>query len=170
MTTVLTRVVARALLLPTLIIAVAVLIKGYTDTGDGFSAGVIASLGVLMQCVAFGADELDRLPLVRYAPAATFAGLLLSLAIVFVPVLRGDSLFTHYPAAGSSAMHFGTLEFITAMLFDVGVFLVVFGFCIGVIGSIAKAQQRILRLRVQRDGALPASPERPQSEGGGSIL
>lgn len=170
MTTVLTRLVARALLLPTLLIALAVMIKGYTDTGDGFSAGVIAALGVLMQCVAFGPEEFERLPLVRYAPAGTFVGLLLSLAIVFVPVLRGDPLFTHYPAAGESVVHFGTLEFITALLFDAGVFLIVFGFCIGVVGSIAKAQQRILRLRARQDAALSAQPERSHLGGGGSIL
>jgi multisubunit Na+/H+ antiporter MnhB subunit len=153
MTTVLTQLVARALLLPTFLIALAIMIKGYADTGDGFSAGVIASLGVLMQAVAFGVDELETLPLVRYAPAGTFLGLLISLAIVFTPVLFGEPLFTHWPAAGDHATHFGALEFITPVLFDIGVFLVIFGFCVGVIGSIARAQQRILRERERADRA-----------------
>ena len=154
MTTLLTRVVARALLLPTFLIALAIMIKGYADTGDGFSAGVIASLGVLMQCVAFGPEELETLPLVKYAPAGTFAGLFLSLMIVFVPTLFGDPLLTHWPPAGDKAKHFGTLEFITPVLFDIGVFLVVFGFCVGVLGAIARAQQRILRDRARADQAL----------------
>jgi multisubunit Na+/H+ antiporter MnhB subunit len=154
MTTVLTQLVVRALLLPTFLIALAIMIKGYADTGDGFSAGVIASLGVLMQIVAFGVDELESLPLVKYAPAGTFLGLLVSLVIVFSPVLYGEPLFTHWPAAGDHAEHFGALEFITPVLFDVGVFLVVFGFCVGVISSIARAQQRILRQRERVDRAV----------------
>jgi len=158
MTTVLTQLVARALFLPALVIAMGLMIKGYADTGDGFSAGVIAALGVLMQVVAFGVDELDRLPLVKYAPAGTFAGLLLALSIVFIPVLRGDALFTHSPGMGEPVAHFGTLEFITPMLFDLGVFVVVFGFCVGVIGAIVRAQVRVQRMR-ERQGQLPTLPE-----------
>jgi hypothetical protein len=114
-----------------------------------------------MQVIAFGVDELDRLPLVRYAPAGTFAGLLLSLAIVFIPVLRGDALFTHTPGPGEHVVYFGTLEFITPVLFDVGVFLVVFGFCIGVIGAIVRAQVRIQKMRERQGqpGTLPQLPE-----------
>ena len=40
-TSVLTRFVARLLLLPTIIAAFAVLVKGYVQPGDGFAAGVI---------------------------------------------------------------------------------------------------------------------------------
>jgi multisubunit Na+/H+ antiporter MnhB subunit len=158
MTTVLTQLVARALFLPTLVIAFGIMIKGYGDTGDGFSAGVIAALGILMQVIAFGVDELDRLPLVRYAPAGTFVGLLLSLAIVFIPVLRGDPLFTHTPGPGEHVVYFGTLEFITPVLFDVGVFLVVFGFCIGVIGAIVRAQVRVQKLRERQTGRSGTAP------------
>lgn len=154
MTTAMTQLIARALLLPTFLIALAIMLKGYADTGDGFSAGVIASLGVLMQCVAFGPEELDTLPLVKYAPAGTFVGLILALSIVFVPAMFGPELLTHWPAAGASATHFGTLEFITPVVFDIGVFLVVFGFCVGVIGAIARAQQRVLRDRARYDRAL----------------
>ena len=53
-TTVLTRMVARLLLAPVLVVAAAVLVKGYADVGDGFAAGVIAALGVLLQYLAFG--------------------------------------------------------------------------------------------------------------------
>ena len=163
MTTILTRLVARALLLPTFLIALAIMIKGYADTGDGFSAGVIASLGVLMQCVAFGPEELETLPLVKFAPAGTFVGLFLALLIVFVPVLFGDPLLTHWPPVGDKAEHFGTLEFITPVLFDIGVFLVVFGFCVGVLGAIARAQQRVLRDRARYDQAMQRRAERREA-------
>ena len=60
MTTALTRMVARLLLAPVLVVAVAVLIKGYADVGDGFAAGVIAALGVLLQYLAFGRAAVER--------------------------------------------------------------------------------------------------------------
>ena len=42
MTSLPTRHVARLMLAPVLMIALAVLVKGYADVGDGFAAGVIA--------------------------------------------------------------------------------------------------------------------------------
>ena len=142
MTTVMTRSVSRILLLPTFMIAFAVMIKSYADIGDGFSAGVIASLGILLQGIAFGADEFDRLPLVRYAPLAAIAGVFIALCIAFGPVVAGKPILTHWPPAGEEVVHFGALEFFTPLLFDAGVFLVVFGFCVGSVSSIARALQR----------------------------
>lgn len=142
MTTVMTRVVARVLFLPLLVVAIAVMLKGYADIGDGFSAGVIASLAVILQGLAFGAADFDRLPLVRYASLGAFAGLAIALSVVFVPVLNGDPMFTHQPVAGTSATHFGMLELITPVLFDVGVFLVVLGFCVGTLGAVARETMR----------------------------
>ena len=56
MTSTMTRTVARLLLLPTLVTALAILVKGYTQPGDGFSAGVVAALGVLLQLMVFGRE------------------------------------------------------------------------------------------------------------------
>ena len=152
MTTELTRLVARMLLLPSFMVALGVMIKGYADVGDGFSAGVTAALGVALQIMAFGTQELSRLAVVRLAPRGTFLGLFIALLTAFVPAIRGQALFTHWPPAGEEAVHFGTLEFITAVAFDVGVFLVVFGFSVGVIASIARAQARLVsaQQRAQR--------------------
>lgn len=147
MTTVVTRSAARILLIPAFLIALATMLKGYTDTGDGFSAGVIAALGVAIQGVAFGAEDFERLPLVKYAAAGAFVGLLPALGLAFTPVFLGDPIMTHYPKAGGHVTHFGTLEFITPVLFDVSVFLVVFGFGVGVLSAIGRAQQRAMRTR-----------------------
>ena len=141
-TTVMTQTVARLLLAPSFVIAAAVLVKGYADTGDGFSAGVIAALGVLLQVVAFGQRALERLVVVRWAPVGTFVGVGLSLLVAFVPVLLGDPIMTHRPGPGEQVVHLGTLEVLTAVLFDVGVCLVVFGFAVGTIGMIASPRGR----------------------------
>jgi multisubunit Na+/H+ antiporter MnhB subunit len=139
---VMTQAIARLLLPASLMVAAAVLVKGYADTGDGFSAAIIVSLGVLLQYVAYGRHVAAKLPVVRHAPRLAMLGLLLALLVAFVPVLLGDPVMTHYPRAGSHARHIGSLELITPVLFDVGVFLLVLGFAVGAIDLIAQAIER----------------------------
>ena len=138
MTSVLTRTVAKLLLLPTLVAALAILVKGYIEPGDGFSAGVVAGLGVVLQYLAFGREEAERLPVVRHAGIVAFFGLLISLLVALAPLLLGDPILTHYPPPGGEVVHLGTLELLTAVLFDVGVFLLVFGFAVGTVGMISR--------------------------------
>lgn len=137
MTSRLTQVVVRLLLAPAIVVAAAVLVKGYSSVGDGFSAGVIAALGVLAVYLAFGAREADRLLPVRLAPVGAIVGLSIALVVTFSSVVRGKPLLTHAPPPGAEVVHVGTLELITAVAFDVGVFLLVFGAVIGILRTIA---------------------------------
>ena len=140
--TVMTQLAAKVLLLPIWMIAFGILVKGYFAAGDGFSAGVVAALGVLTQYVALGTAAAERLWAVRYARQLSAAGLILALIVVFGPVLWGNPIMTHAPVAGHSVIQLGTLELITAFVFDIGVFLLVVGFCIGVIDLIAHSTFR----------------------------
>lgn len=142
MTSALTRTVARLLLAPAFVLALAILVKGYADVGDGFSAGVVAALGVLAQYLAFGSREAERLLPVRLAPAAVVAGLLLALVVAFAPLAWGDPPLTHLPRAGSDVVHLGTVELLTAVAFDVGVFLLVLGASVGIIRTLALVRHR----------------------------
>jgi multisubunit Na+/H+ antiporter MnhB subunit len=138
---VVTRAVARLLYLPTLLVAAAILVKGFVETGDGFSAGVVAALGVLLRYLAFGHEETKRLLLVRYATAVAFAGLLVALSVAAAPLFFGEAVLTHRPPPGTEPVHLGTLELMTAVLFDSGVFLLVFGFAVGVVSFFARASE-----------------------------
>ncbi len=140
------RQAARLLLLPTWMIAFAILIKGYTDSGDGFSAGVIAALGIIMQYVTYGTETAEKLRPVRYARQIAMAGLLIALSTAFIPVLRGQPIMTHYPGPDNPAAHIGSLELTTPFLFDIGVFLLVMGVCIGIFDLLAHATRRERRL------------------------
>jgi len=142
MTTVLTRTVARALFLPALVVAVAVLVKGYVAPGDGFAAGVIAALAVLLQVVVFGLEQVRRHLRLQFAPTIAFTGLGIGLAVGFVPALLGRPIMTHAPAPGDEVVHLGTLELLTAVLFDIGVFLLVLGFAVSAITMLARAHAR----------------------------
>ena len=132
-TSVMTRTVAKLLFLPTLVVAVAILVKGYAQPGDGFSAGIVCALGVLLQYLAFGRREAEKIPIVGLAGKSAFSGLLLALLVATAPVLLGEPVLTHYPRPGSEAVYLGTLELITALL------LLVFGFVVGAIRIIARA-------------------------------
>ena len=136
------REAARLLLLPTWMIAFAVLIKGYSDSGDGFSAGVIAALGVIMQYLTYGTAIAEKLRPVRYARQTAMAGLLIALSVAFIPVLRGQPIMTHFPGPDHHAPHLGSLELTPPFLFDIGVFLLVMGVCVGVFDLLAHATRR----------------------------
>lgn len=140
-TSVMTRVVSRLLLAPTLITAIAILVKGYAQPGDGFSAGVVAALGILMQYLAFGREETERLLPIRGIGKLSFVGLLLALTVAVTPLFLGDALFTHYPPPGAHVIYIGTIELITAVAFDCGIFLLVLGYGTGVISLVSRVME-----------------------------
>jgi len=78
---------------------------------------------------------------VRYATAIAFAGLLAALSVAALPLFFGEALLTHSPPPDTEPVHLGTLELMTAVLFDSGVFLLVFGFAIGVVSFFASANE-----------------------------
>jgi multicomponent Na+:H+ antiporter subunit B len=136
-TSVLTRMVARALLAPTLVVAAAILVKGYADVGDGFAAGIIAALAVLLQYLAFGRAEVAEALPVERAPVVALTGLAVGVAVLLVPLLLGSAPLEHWPAAGDEPVHIGSLELITAVGFDIGVFLLVVGAAVAIIDALA---------------------------------
>jgi multicomponent Na+:H+ antiporter subunit B len=132
-------VVAPRLLGPAVMVAAAIIVKGYTDVGDGFSAGVIVALAISLRYVAYGTEGAEQsLPVLRHAPVVAAAGLLLALAVGFSPVLAGDPPFTHHPSPGEHVIKIGTLELITAVLFDIGVFLLVCGMLVTLVHHLAR--------------------------------
>jgi multicomponent Na+:H+ antiporter subunit B len=131
-------VIAPRLLGPALMVALALIVKGYTDVGDGFSAGVIVALAIALRYIALGRERAERgLPVLRYAPAVATVGLLIALAAGVFPVPLGDPPFTHLPPPGEPVVKIGTLELITAIPFDVGLFLLVTGVLVTLIHQLA---------------------------------
>lgn len=132
-------VVAPRLLGPALMLAAAIIVKGYTDVGDGFSAGVIVALAVALRYVALGVERAERtLPVLRRAPEIAICGLLTALGVGFFSIALGEPPFTHRPLPGEDVVHIGTLEFITAVAFDVGLFMLVAGALVVLIHGLAR--------------------------------
>jgi multicomponent Na+:H+ antiporter subunit B len=132
-------VVAPRLLGPAVMIAAAIIVKGYTNVGDGFSAGVIVALAIALRYVTLGIERTERsLRVLAHSPVIAAGGLLLALAVGFLPVAAGDPPFTHRPGPGAEVVKLGTLELISAVAFDVGVFLLVCGVLVTLVHQLAR--------------------------------
>jgi multisubunit Na+/H+ antiporter MnhB subunit len=135
-------VIATRLLGPAVMVAAAIIVKGYTDVGDGFSAGVIVALAVALRYITLGPDVAERsLPVLRKAPVVAAGGLLIALGFGFGGVVVGDPPFTHYPGPGEDVIKLGTLEILTAVGFDVGLFLLVTGTLVTLVHHLAHLAQ-----------------------------
>jgi multicomponent Na+:H+ antiporter subunit B len=121
-------VVARLLWGPSVVVAISLIVKGYTDVGDGFAAGVVVALAIALFYVALGASAAElALPFLRYAPRLMTAGLLLCIGTGFFPLVSGEPIFSHLPEPGAHVVTVGSLELFTPLLFDLGLFLLVVG-------------------------------------------
>ena len=122
------RVVARLLLAPSVMVAAALIAKGYAEVGDGFGSGVIVALAIALNYVALGGAATERaLPPLRHASRLAVGGLLLALGTGFFPLLLGEPPVSHRPGPGGHVTTVGAVELFTPLLFDIGVFLLVVG-------------------------------------------
>ena len=136
--TVLIETVARVLLLPIFMVAAALFVGAYGAPGDGFSAGVVAALGVLVQYLVFGHQRgAGRLRLLPLGPTAAVSGLALMLAVVVLGPVQGDPLLSHVPAPNAHVPSLGELKLHTATLFDAGVACLVFGMLVSTFEMLA---------------------------------
>lgn len=121
-------VIAPRLLGPAFMLAAALIVKGYADVGDGFSAALILALAIALRYLTLGPERAERsLPILRRAPAIATVGLLMALGVGFGGVAFGYPPFTHFPRPGEPVVTIGSLELISAVAFDVGLFLLVTG-------------------------------------------
>lgn len=132
------QLVAPRLVKPALMVGAAMIVKGYTDVGDGFSAAVIVALAVAIRYVVLGPAVAEQtMPWARNAAGIAVAGLLIALAAGFFGVLLGKPPFTHWPPPGGAVQKIGTLEMTTAFAFDVGLFVLVTGMLVLMIGRLS---------------------------------
>ncbi|MER5267439.1 MnhB domain-containing protein [Actinosynnema sp. NPDC002837] len=133
------RVVARLLPGPGLMVAAALIVKGYAEVGDGFAAGVVVALAIALIYVAFGAEGAESaLPALRHAPKLAVGGLLLALASGFFPLALGEPPVTHRPGPGEHVTKIGALELFTPLLLDLGVFMLVVGVLTTLVHQLAR--------------------------------
>lgn len=128
--------ISRLVVFVILIFSIYLLLQGHHAPGGGFIAGLMTSATFVLQYVAFGIKH-QRSILPLNFPMLIALGLLLSLGTGVVPMLFGKpfltSAFWHLslPVLGES-------EWATAVLFDLGVYLVVVGVTMTIITALGE--------------------------------
>lgn len=128
-------VVARTVL----VFAIFLLMSGHNAPGGGFVGGLVAGSALLLRYLASGAEEvggrINRTPEVLIG-----AGLVLAVATAASSWFRDEPFMTTYFFHAELPV-LGTVKTTTALPFDTGVFLVVFGVCLAVILSLGRERQ-----------------------------
>ena len=141
---------------PTLVVLSAYLFfAGHNAPGGGFAGGLVMGLALVLRYLAGGRYELgEALPV--EAGTILGAGLLVSATTAVTslflgaPVLSSAVIDLHLPV-------FGDIHIVTAMFFDLGIYLIVVGLVLDILRSLGA------RLEVADDapltGGLPAQPQ-----------
>ncbi len=103
-----------------IVLAIYLLWRGHNEPGGGFIAGIMAAIGYVFYAIIFG-TEAARKKMILSPFSFIGIGLLTSVTSAFLPLLAGKA-----PLTGLWT-EIGGIVLGTPLLFDVGVFLVVFG-------------------------------------------
>jgi multicomponent K+:H+ antiporter subunit A len=119
------RVVAGWLLPFALLIGLYIFLRGHNSPGGGFIAGLVVSVALLIQYMAFGLKQGQALLPIRYDRMA-------GLGLIIATMTGVGSFLLGFPFLTSYTGHpvlpvLGELGLATAAAFDLGVFLVVVG-------------------------------------------
>ena len=110
------------------------LFAGHNQPGGGFAGGLVLGLALLARYLAGGSYELDRAAPVS-AGLVLGAGLVLSVSSALAPLAFGGSVLesaafdVHVPV-------WGDVHLVTALFFDIGVYLIVIGLALDVVRSL----------------------------------
>jgi multicomponent K+:H+ antiporter subunit A len=137
-------VMASRILLPLVLAAgLYIFLRGHNAPGGGFIAGLVIAIGLLIQYLASGFDWTDdRRKLGEHGLIAF--GVLVAMATGLGSLLFGANFLSsafgyfHVPLVGE-------VELATAMLFDLGVFAVVFGAVMLALAQLSHIAQRAAR-------------------------
>lgn len=124
MNTLIFRTIAPALVAVMLVFSVFVLLRGHNEPGGGFIGGLIAASAIAIYGMASGVREVRRAFRIDPITLAGF-GLLVAGAAGLISFFYGAPYLTglwSYLQVGE-----GVIALSTPMLFDIGVYLVVFG-------------------------------------------
>jgi multicomponent K+:H+ antiporter subunit A len=120
------RVVVLAVLPLSFLISMVYLLGAEDRPGDGFTAGIISSLGLTLGYLAYGYGEArDRFRWLRFE-TVLFFGLIVTFCAAVLPLLAGEPLLGEQ-STGFAIPLVGEIELSRGLLFDIGIYLVVLG-------------------------------------------
>lgn len=127
---VITRLIFHAIIMVSLYL----LIAGHNLPGGGFAGGLLAGIAFAIRYLAGGRYELEQS---FRAPAGVILGSGLAVAAIagLVPLFFGGEVFQAYDVEVLLPF-FGHVHFASAVVFDIGVYLVVIGLVLDVLRSL----------------------------------
>jgi multicomponent Na+:H+ antiporter subunit B len=118
-----------------LLFAAFLLLRGHNEPGGGFVAGLVVSMALVLHAASFGIPA-GRRVLVVDPSRLLGGGLLIALASGLPAALQGRpfmrALWTEVPTGGAA------VDLGTPLLFDLGVCLVVIGFVLTIVFTLAE--------------------------------
>ncbi|MFN4020428.1 MAG: monovalent cation/H+ antiporter subunit A [Erythrobacter sp.] len=150
-------VMASRIALPlTLTVGIYLFLRGHNQPGGGFIAALVVAIAFLLQYLAAGYDWTDRRR--RFGEHQMIAwGVLVAMATGLGSLAFGANVLTSTFAYFSLPL-IGKFELASAMLFDTGVFLTVFGAVMLALAQLSHIAQRAARAHAAQRSA--SAPER----------
>lgn len=127
-------VVTRLLFHSLVMVSLYLLLAGHNLPGGGFAGGLLAGLALALRYLAGGRYELEEASPVN-AGVLLGSGLALAAAYAVSPLLWGGHVFESY-AFEAHVPLFGEVHLVSALVFDIGVYLVVVGLILDVLRSL----------------------------------
>lgn len=126
MTSVILRIGSRYLAILLLLFSVYMLLRGHNEPGGGFIGGLIGATGFVIHALACGTTQ-TRAALRLSPEGLAFTGLGVALLAGLAAGLAGEEFLTgQWLFLGATEDSYG-LPLSTVLLFDIGVYFVVFG-------------------------------------------
>ncbi|MGO1872893.1 MAG: Na+/H+ antiporter subunit A [Canibacter sp.] len=144
-------VVVRIIFHALMIISFYVLLVGHNSPGGGFAAGLIAGIALIARYLAGGASELGA-TVPFDAGRIVGTGMAIAALTAVAPILFGQSALTS-SWLDLNLGPFGELSVVTSAIFDVGVYLVVFGLVLDVLRSLGAQIDVHIREQEVEEGA-----------------
>lgn len=161
-------VVTRLIFHAIILVSLYLLIAGHNLPGGGFAGGLLAGIAFAIRYVAGGRFELEQSIKV---PAGIILGSGLAIAAIagVIPLFFGGQVFQAYDVEVVLPL-FGHVHFASAMVFDIGVYLVVIGLVIDVLRSLGSEVDRRYEVetrdRIEAEQRMTAARLSAQTSGG----
>lgn len=163
-------VITRLIFHPIMLVSIYLLISGHNLPGGGFAGGLLAGIAFAIRYIAGGRFELEQSIKI---PAGIILGSGLAIAAIagLVPLFVGGEVFQAYDVEVVLPF-FGPVHFASAMIFDIGVYLVVIGLVVDVLRSLGSEVDRRYEIetrdRAEAEQRMSAARASAQASGGHS--
>ncbi len=123
------------------IFAFALLLRGHNSPGGGFVGGLVSASWIILMTLAYGPDTVRSYLRVDFL-RLTFFGLLVSLSAGMIGLIFGGS-FLKSLYIEQMIQGLGLLQLSTTLIFDIGVYIVVFSVTSAIVVGMAEEGERI---------------------------